>query len=851
MASPSGVLNGLAPPVAVFQIPGRSGGILVEALSQEGIACLDLPLPQLDALFAGQYPGVRLAVVASAPGDAQRAALKRWVDQGGAAILMNSDTWPAAELAAWFGLQQTLEDTDGGYLWPSSPALAFPALANQQLQISGRRMLYRLPPGISQTLAQGSSHPSAAIAFDANRDGFSDDEWFWVGQSLCRFARGRSLIEDSVLPGVGFVTPTTATTGDFTGDGFKDNLLIARGPYYAILKNGVWAAAGQMPANIRHALSFDAGTPIWPINLFLEDGSLYTVSLDGGVTWGPLQVFAPDGVTPVPTDFGYSYEAFDDYGYRRTVLNLWSQGAFYTNFGSGWTPVATLPDLGPKYLVANVLRPTLGYASDSGRTGIRDQISLLVGSNVYARDPATNTFNYPQQYHKLYKSGRHPLIVRNGRAVAFLYDFETTVLRLQQGMDVDPAIAVQLVQISTLGQPLVFSPVINAFDDWIDYTQLDLPQADLHERILRQLVTSLVDTPVPRVWYLPNGYHSVASLSHDIETAGPNQRTTVEIASMTLAETASKYNRRDTFFVLMTSGDAGLMSAADLAALAQAGHHVTIHFDSLGSTDFTPANLQLQANALRTYGVNAIQGNRSHGLSWVKDYLAQAMAAMPEIIYDSTFGGGPGYSHCGSVLPYRIYSAAGPAFESFLEISHGLMDISDTKFFYSGTVPEGQLALQLDDLFTRARDMATSNHDLFYGVFDCLFHPVVVAGLTPPIAEFLDMFDEYASFLDAQQIPTMTLLEVAEWWVKRRAVQVLGLRWDQGGQLQFAVRALQPVDQLTLVLAADFAGKTLQNLSDAQGNPVDFRVEMLDGQNHGVIVLPRIEQTLQLVATFV
>lgn len=178
------------------------------------------------------------------------------------------------------------------------------------------------------------------------------------------------------------------------------------------------------------------------------------------------------------------------------------------------------------------------------------------------------------------------------------------------------------------------------------------------------------------------------------------------------------------------------------------------------------------------------------------------------------------------------------------------MDISDTKFFFSGTVPEGQLALQLEDLFNRARDMATTNHEMYYGVFDCLFRPVVVAGLTPPIPEFMDMFDEYASFLDAQQIPTMTLLEVAEWWLKRRGVQVLGVQWGQAGQLQFSVRALQPVEQVTIVLPSDFAEKRLRSLTDGQGNALDFRVELLDGRNFGVIVLPRIEQALQLMATF-
>ncbi|MGH9629169.1 MAG: hypothetical protein ACRD7E_12670 [Bryobacteraceae bacterium] len=841
-----------SPAIGVFQMPGRKGGIVCEALLQEGIAFREASVGDLARLFSGQMAGTECAIVCGLPSGPDRKALRQWVSEGGSAVLLGADLWPPAELEEWFGLQRTSEDLEGGYLWPSSPEFAIEGLANEPLQLCGSRGLYRIEPGTSRTLALGSAHPSAAVAFDAIRDGFSDDEWFWVGQDLCRYARGRSILETFEFPGVGPVTPNAAAAGDFTGDGFQDNLIIAKGPYYSIWRMGLWTDGGEMPYNIRHILSYNAGGAIWPIHVFLEDGSIYVSSYDGGKTWGSTEVFAPDGVQAVNTELSYSYEYINDSGVLSTALNVWSQGTFYTNFGtdfaSGWTPVASLPDLGPKYLAANVVAPSLGYASDSNRIGLRDQIALLVQSNLYARDPATGGFNYPQQFHRTFESGRHPLVVRNDRAIAFLYDFDRTVLQLQQGLDHDPSVGVEIIKITGTGEPVVFSPVINVFDDWIDYCQLDLPQADLHERLLRQAVTELLEHPLPRIWYLPSGFRSVASLSHDVETSGPEQTAAVAATSMTMGEIAAASERRNTFFVLMTEPQ-NILSQGDVNRLLGASHEVTLHFDSLDSTDFTEENLAKQMASLRAAGADPLPGTRSHGLSWVNDLLAVALSSQAEMIYDSTFGGGPGYSHCGSVLPYRIFNPDGRPFDSFHEISHGLMDIADMSFFFSGLVPEGQLALDLDDLFSRARDMALKNDQKFYGIFDCLFHPVVVAGLVNPVPEFVGMYQEYVEFLAQQGIPAMTLSEAAAWWNVRRGLWIGSFDW-KNSNLGFTISAESAVEAPTIVLARQFRGQALQELQTEAGDGVELRDDLLDGKDYALAVLPQLEGSLRLRAVF-
>ncbi|MFK4719395.1 hypothetical protein [Bradyrhizobium niftali] len=839
---------GAGPAVVVFQPPGRIGGIIPEALSQEGISFVERPIDQVGELKTDNSP--RLAIVIGAPANpSARDSLRQWVEKGGSVILLWCDQWPANELRDWFGIERQSEDVEGGYLWPAEE-LAIPGLSSECLQLIGRRFLYRLPADAqSRVLALGSAHPTAAIAFDATRDGFADDEWFWAGQELYRYSRGRTLIGPFEVPGIGPVTPTTAGSGDFTGDGFRDNLIVCRDYSYAILRNGAWVDGGTLQNRIRHVLTWNPGAGIWPIQLFLEDGSFCIESLDGGRTWSSAKVFAPDGKTPIPTDFGYSYEYLDDSGVVHVALNLFSQGAFFTNFGAGWILPPVLPNIGPKYLYANVIAPTIGYASDAARTGLRDQISLLVYSNVYARDPVSGTFNYPLQFHKLYSAGpagRHPLVVNRGRATAVLYDIERTIYQLQQGLDHDPNAAIIMA-----GGLTTFNPVINVFDDWVDYTQLDLPQADLHERLLRVMVTSLSPAPIPRLWYWPNGLRSVASLSHDVEISVPDQNTQVATETMRIGGMAKEAKRHDTFFVLMTGTDVNTMSRKDLAKLEAEGHQVTIHFDTFGSTDFTAANFQMQSNLLRERGVNPVSGNRDHGLSWLKDYLGYAIMSQPETVYDSSFGGGPGYSHCGSVLPYRLYSLAGPAFESFDEISHGLMDIADGDFYFSQLVPnpETSMVLPLDDLFERAQQMVLRNHSAYYGFFDCLFHPVVVAGLTPPIPEFFDRVKKLAQFMTDKNIPSLSMKDVAVWWRARRKVQVRLRSWDRR-TLRFSAATSEPLDGVTLVLPQRANGMELQSVTDGNGGAIAINPAVLDGNNYGMVTLPRLDMNKDLAANY-
>lgn len=838
-------------PSVVLLRKGRHGAVVRDALVQEGIGFVEIRPEDLGELGAGRYRNARVLILPAPLDAAGLAQLSPWRARGGATLLLG-DGWPEELLVELLGVRELPHQVSGGHLWASSPGFVLPATApDRPLQITGERRLHAVQVDDTKVLALASTHPSAVVTLDANRDGYIDDEWYFCGPSISRLSRGRALLEPLALPGLGSFAPQAAAAGDFTGDGFADDLLVASGETFALLHGGVWAEPQRAPAPIRHALSHPIGPgALWAVHLFVGDGSRHVSSFDGGRSFGPPSRFAPGGL-PIASDFSYSFDYIDPQGARCTGIHVWSGGACYANLGGGFEPLPAIGDLGPRYMNANAVRPGLGFASDGDRSGLRNRITLLVGDNLYRLDPATGSYDYPRALHRTLEVAKTPLVVRRGRTIGFLFDFEETVKNLQQGRPerVAPEVRGRLRPDPGPAAGAGFAPVISSFDDWVDYTAWDLPQADLHERLLRQAIVDLLDAPLPRLWYWPGAARSIASISHDVEVTQPGEREAARSCTLDMARRCAAEGRRDTFFVLVAPAEESVLRNEDIAAIEQLGHRAALHFNAFRPTGFSPANLQAQAAALRAVGVEKVTGNRTHGLAWQGDLVPRALASEPEIFFDSTLGGGPGFSHCGSVLPYRIYDADGEAFPSFEEISHGLMDVADTRLYFSGLAPPGLLTMSVDDLFARARFLAERNDEAFHGVLDCLFHPSVVAGLVPPIGPFMDALAAHAGFLSKKGIPSMSLERVAAWWRLRRGLRVVDVAIPGAGELDFAIEVSEPIAAATIVLPLQWTDRTLATISSA-GNALAWTAQMIDGTRMAMVVLPETRGRTELSARY-
>lgn len=829
---------------------GRLGAVIADALVQEGIAFVEIGAQDLGALADGAFPGARVLVLPAPLDAAGLAQLDRWRASGGATILLGAG-WPGEVLRDFLGVRELPYTVSGGHLWASSAELSLPAMApGRPLQITGERSLHAAAADGVEALALGSTNPSAVVTLDANRDGFVDDEWYFCGPEVVKVSRGRTSSSALVHPTLGAFSVEAAAAGDFTGDGFADDLLLASGDTFVLFRGGAWEPPRRAPGKIRHVLSHPGPSGVWTIHLFVGDGSVFHTSVDGGQSFGPPSVFAPGGVR-TPSDFSYSFDFIDAQGARRAGKHVWSDGVFYTDLGFGFESVPSAFEIGPTYMHANAVRPGLGFCADEDRRGIRDRLTLVVGDNLYRLDPATGTFDYPRALHDMVAVPTTPLVVRRGSTIGFLFDFEGTVKMLQQGRPDGAPMNIPRHGPRPAAVPdpaSVAPPIISSFDDWVDYTAWDLPQADLHERLLRQAIVALLSVPLPRVWYWPGGARSIASISHDVESARPGDAEVVRSCSLDLARRAAGEGRRSTFFLLVAP-EASALREADVAEITSLGHSVTLHLNAFVPGGISRANLRIQADRLRALGVPKVTGNRMHGLAWLGGRVPRALAAEPEIFFDSTLGGGPGFSHCGSVLPFRVYDAFGEPFSSFEEIGHGLMDVADAQFYFDGLAPPGHLSMSVDDIFERARKLALTNDEALYGVLDCSFHPVVVAGGVPPIQPFIAAVTDYAAFLSEAGIASMTLEEVAAWWRIRRGLRIVDVTPRGPGRLGFAIEAESSVASASILVPVEWAGRRLAAIS-AAGKALSWSSHVLDGVESALVVLDAAAGRTELLARY-
>jgi hypothetical protein len=110
-----------------------------------------------------------------------------------------------------------------------------------------------------------------------------------------------------------------------------------------------------------------------------------------------------------------------------------------------------------------------------------------------------------------------------GQAAAFTYDLARSVVYTRQG---NPAWSGQhrSIEIQQNNDTLINSESLfygdAPFDpqpDWIDFSKIQIPQADEQQRLLANLVIqmNLPNRPLPRLWYLPSGFKAAIVMTGD------------------------------------------------------------------------------------------------------------------------------------------------------------------------------------------------------------------------------------------------------------------------------------------------------------------------------------------------
>ena len=126
---------------------------------------------------------------------------------------------------------------------------------------------------------------------------------------------------------------------------------------------------------------------------------------------------------------------------------------------------------------------------------------------------------------KLYSNARtsanHPAVTKNsvgtngGQTIAFAYDLAKSVILTRQG---NPAWA----GASRDGQPGPIRSDNLFFPSYIDFSKIQIPQADEQQNLLTNIIllSNLHKKPLPHLWFLPNGYKAAVVMTGDDHNLG-------------------------------------------------------------------------------------------------------------------------------------------------------------------------------------------------------------------------------------------------------------------------------------------------------------------------------------------
>ncbi|MFZ3211874.1 MAG: hypothetical protein WA188_10185, partial [Terriglobales bacterium] len=152
----------------------------------------------------------------------------------------------------------------------------------------------------------------------------------------------------------------------------------------------------------------------------------------------------------------------------------------------------------------------------------------LVGQTIQYHGPAElYTLNGATNYATLYSSAGVPTSnpaltlaqAGSGQAAAFTYDLARSVVYTRQGNPAwsgearDAANAPPIRSYNLFYGAASFDPEPN----WVDFTKVQIPQADEQQRLLANLILQMNANkkPLPRFWYLPGGFKAAVIMTGD------------------------------------------------------------------------------------------------------------------------------------------------------------------------------------------------------------------------------------------------------------------------------------------------------------------------------------------------
>jgi FlgD Ig-like domain len=425
-----------------------------------------------------------------------------------------------------------------------------------------------------------------------------------------------------------------------------------------------------------------------------------------------------------------------------------------------------------------------------------------------------------------------------GHAAAFAYDLSRSVVETRQG---NPDWAGKERDGDVVGlvraDDMFFGNAASGLP-WLDLSRAAVPSADEQQRLLANLITQTARTPIPRFWYLPDGYKAAVVLTgddHGRGSAGDAPSGTAQRFSENLAASASGCSLIDWQCVRSTSYiypdvAQSTLTAAQVQNYEAQGFEVALHLKVDGPADCSPFssesvlndNYVSQLAALRSaIGNVPAATSRTHCIAW-SDFDSQPLAeAANGIRLDTNYyywpgswiGQNPGLM-TGSGFPQRFAALNG----SLVDVYQATTQLNDE---LTGNM-DNDLATETNTLNTLLNNAVGS--PAYYGVFTANNH-------TDP-QEGANHAANVVSAAQAHGVPVISAQQMLTWLDGRNASAFQGVAFN-GGHLTFNIAQASGAHGLQAMLPINGSTGALQGLS-RNGAPVATSTRTVKGIAYAV-----------------
>jgi hypothetical protein len=425
-----------------------------------------------------------------------------------------------------------------------------------------------------------------------------------------------------------------------------------------------------------------------------------------------------------------------------------------------------------------------------------------------------------------------------GHAAAFTYDLSRSVVETRQG---NPEWATQERDHDSPTHPVVraddmFFGNADSGLPWLDLSRATVPSADEQQRLLANLITETARTPIPRFWYLPNGYKAAVVLTGDDHgrggTGGTAQRFQENLAASPPNCSVIEWQCvRSTSYIYPEVAQAGLGATAAQGYENQ-GFEIALHLKINGPDDCSPftsggtsdlnTNYVDQLKALRDALGASLPADttRTHCIVW-SDFDSQPITeAANGIRLDTNY-----YYWPGSWVGQKPGLLTGSGFpQRFAALNGSLIDVYQAATELNDELTDTSSDMPTETTFANALLDNAVGPNGYYGVFTANNHNDPEKGANHAA--------NIVAAAQAHGVPVITAKQLLTWLDGRNASAFQGVAFN-GGQLTFNIGQAAGAHGLQAMLPITGSTGALQGLS-RNGAPVATSTRTVKGIAYAV-----------------